>query len=303
MWRYADGVSIKFRPRTTGLRRLLRILAAAALLQGSWSVRGLAYDPPDLGGQDLLHPGQRADPELGRKRHNIGLLDIAVTNLGCLGTTQAWCPQESGGTWRGDAYLYLASMWVGAVAPDNLSYVSTGAYETELRPSLDRVDHIYSSFEGAPGGNREGLSTQPDDDRDGQIDEDPLNGKDDDADGEIDEDYAAISQQMLSCEYWDYTQEARDSYPEHRQLGVRIHQESYAWSTEGANEFIGLDFKIVNDGFETLRQVYLGVFVDSDVGPKSNPLYAADDRGAFYTTDTTFANPAITYTCPAGGRR
>ena len=86
-------------------------------------------------------------------------------------------------------------------------------------------------------------------------------------------------------------------YPEHRPLNLRIHQESYAWSTEGANEFVGFDFKIVNDGFELLRQVYLGFFVDSDVGPKERPGYYTDDRGAFYATDTTFVDPTITYVC------
>lgn len=269
-------------------------------LGGVRAERAAAYHPPEPQDLDKVysHRINEQDPDLGRKRHNVGLLDMAVTNLGCVGTTQQWVPQESGATWRGDAYLYLASMWIGAVAPDNLNYVSTGAYETELLPSQAPVDHIYSSFEGALKGNRQGFSSQPDDDNDGEIDEDPLNGRDDDGDGAIDEDYAAISQQMFSCEYWDYTEEARTFYPEHRPLGLRVHQESYAWSTEGANEFIGMDFKIINDGFETLRQVYLGFFVDSDVGPKSNPLYASDDRGAFYSTDTTFTSPTISYACP-----
>ena len=178
---------------------------------------------------------------------------------------------QYGAGWRGGEYLYAASLWVGAIAPDNLPYVSTGAYDTELRPSLDPVDTIYPAYEGINHGNRPGFSTRPDDDGDGEVDEDPLNGKDDDGDGRIDEDYAAISQQMFSCEYWDYTEEAINTYPEHRPLNLRVHQESYAWSTEGSNEFVGFDFKIFNDGFEVLRSVYLGFFVDSDVGPKDRP--------------------------------
>jgi hypothetical protein len=266
------------------------------LLVGARVQVAAAYHAPDPGDKVYATRINEQDPDLGRKRHNVGLLDVMITNLGVIGNPN-WVRQESAASWRGGEYLYAAAMWIGAVASDNLAYVSTGAYEWELRPSLAPVDHIYASFEGALKGNREGFSGQPDDDQDGEIDEDPVNGRDDDGDGHIDEDYAAVSQQMFSCEYWDYTEEARAVFAEHRPLNVRIHQESYAWSTEGANEFIGLDFKIINDGFETLRQVYLGFFVDSDVGPKSNPDYFSDDRGSFYAVDTTFTNPAITYSC------
>lgn len=279
-----------------GGRWLLAVLAAPVLLCGARVERAAAYHAPDS--QDKVYSIRinEQDPELGRKRHNIGLLDIMITNLGIIGNP-GFIPQESAASWRGGEYLYAASMWIGAVASDNLAYVSTGAYDNELRPSLAVVDHIYSSYEGAVKGNRQGFSTQPDDDSDGITDEDPLNGKDDDGDGRIDEDYSAISQQMFSCEYWDYTEEARNRYPEHRPLNVRIHQESYAWSTEGANEFVGFDFKIFNDGFETLRKVYLGFFVDSDVGERGVDGYYTDDGGAFYSTDTTFADASNDFTC------
>lgn len=58
---------------------------------------------------------------------------------------------------------------------------------------------IFHGFaaEGAPGGRR-GFSPLTDDDQDGQIDEDPLDGLDNDQDGKIDEDYAAISDAMVT---------------------------------------------------------------------------------------------------------
>jgi hypothetical protein len=281
---------------TVGWRWFLAVLGSAVLAGGSGVTRALAYHAPDS--QDKVYSIRlnEQDPELGRKRHNIGLLDLMITNLGIIGNP-GFIPQESAASWRGGEYLYAASLWIGAVASDNLAYVSTGLYETELRPSLAVVDHIYSSYEGAVKGNRQGFSTQPDDDNDGATDEDVLNGKDDDGDGKVDEDFAAISQQMYSCEYWDYTEEARNRYPEHRPLNLRIHQESYAWSTEGANEFVGFDFKIFNDGFETLRKVYLGFFVDSDVGERGVDGYYTDDGGAFYATDTTFSDPSIDFKC------
>jgi len=227
--------------------------------------------------------------------HNVGLLQLMITNVGVIGNpgfTDGFAAE-----WRGGEYLYAGALWVGAIASDNLPYVSTGAYEFEFRPSLDAVDTIYPSYEGILNGNRLGFSPKPDDDSDGKIDEDAHNGKDDDGDGLIDEDYAAISQQMYSCEYWDYTQEAINSYPDHRPLNLRVQQNSMQWSTEGSNEFVGFDFKIFNDGFEVLRQLYIGFFVDSDVGQKSVSGFYTDDKGNFYDNDTLVVDPTNTFVC------
>ncbi len=228
--------------------------------------------------------------------HNVGLLEIMVTNVGVIGNPNF--VDSFGAGWKGGEYLYAASIWFGAIASDNLAYVSTGAYEFELRPSLDPIDTIYTAFEGVTGGDRPGFSASGgDDDYDGRVDEDPLNGRDDDGDGRIDEDFAAISQQMFSCEYWDYTEEAIARYPEHRPLYIRINQRSFAWSTEGANEFVGFEYDLRNEGFEALRDIYIGYFVDSDAGRKEAPSYWNDDAGELRSVDTTYVDKAIVYTC------
>ncbi|MCK4303137.1 MAG: hypothetical protein KAY24_02765 [Candidatus Eisenbacteria sp.] len=228
--------------------------------------------------------------------HNVGLLEIMVTNVGVIGN-RGWIDAHGAG-WKGGEYLYAAALWVGAIASDNLAHVSQGAYEAEFRPSWDPVDTIYPTFEGASGGDRVGFSrTDGDDDQDGLRDEDPLNGKDDDGDGKIDEDFEAISQQMFSCEYWDYTDEAMAAYPTHRPLHLKVRQRSFAWSAEGENEFVGLDYRISNDGFEAMRDIYIGYFVDSDAGNKAAPGYWMDDRGELRSIDTTYVDPAIDYYC------
>lgn len=232
--------------------------------------------------------------------HNVGLLELFVCNIGRVGNGQLNLDSVSAG-WRGGEYLYIGAMWIGAVASDNLAYVTTGGYDFELLPSLDPVDTMYPAYEGVPGGNRPGFSPTPDDDDDGRTDEEFHNGKDDDGDGHIDEDYAAIAQQMFSCEYWDYTEETRNFNPEHRPLNVRVRQNSYQWATEGSNEFAGFDFVIINDGFETLRNVYLGFFVDSDAGPKDHEDYWTDDGGVYVQIDTVFSDPTISYTCEVDG--
>lgn len=273
----------------------LAVLTAAGLLAAAAAPASLAAEQPGyrygLPEQQSLYAIQPPDIFY----HNVGLLELMITNIGVIG--KMYFVDTFGAGWRGGEYLYAGSLWIGALASDNLPYVSTGAYDVEFRPSLDPVDTVYPSYEGIANGNRPGFSTKPDDDGDGLQDEDFRNGKDDDDDGLIDEDYAAISQQMYSCEYWDYTQEAQNTYPEHRPLNLRVRQASYAWSTEGSNEFVGFDFNIVNDGFEVLRQLYIGFFVDSDAGPPETQGYYNDDRGAFYTRDTTVVDVANRFVC------
>lgn len=224
--------------------------------------------------------------------HNIGNLTMEISNVGAFGNP--WGNDSFGAGWRGGEYLYAAGVWIGAIAPDNLPYVSTCLYEFEILPSPDPVDTIYESYEGIPGGNRIGFSDEADDDGDGITDEEFHNGKDEDADGLIDEDYCAISEQMYSCEYWDYTPEAIENNPEHRPLYVKVRQRSMAWSIEGINEFIGVELEIINEGFETLRYLYVGVWVDSDVGPRDGSGSYWTDDGAFVCRmDTTLVDPSL----------
>jgi len=68
--------------------------------------------------------------------------------------------------------------------------------------------------EGVTGGHR-GFSASKDDDNDGAVNEDVLDGRDNDHDGRIDEDYAAISDGMVVVDF--------------RQTGARA--EYYHWST------------------------------------------------------------------------
>jgi hypothetical protein len=280
----------------TGMRRGARAVVLLALLGLAATTTGARYDgfnpyATDGSGQPLY---AIRTPDL--YYHNVGLLQMLVSNVGVVGNP--FGSDLYGAGWRGGEYLYAASLWFGAIAPDNLAYVSTGAYDYELRPPLDPVYTIYESYEGITGGNRAGFaSDKGDDDGDGAVDEDFSNGIDDDGDGTIDEDYQAISQQMFACEYWDNTEEARSQYAEHRPMNLRVRQRSFAWSTEGANEFVGIDYVVLNQGWETLRQIYLGYFVDSDAGNKSADNYWTDDGGELRSVDTTYVDRTIIYSC------
>jgi hypothetical protein len=234
--------------------------------------------------------------------HNAGPLHVMVTNMGVIGNPRTGIDVYAA-RWRGGEYLHSIELWVGAMAEDDLPHVSNGY---EFRPSLDPIDTIYPTFEGAPGGMRAGFwLASGDDDGDGLVDEEFLNGRDDDGDGLIDEDYAAISQQMFSCEYTDDRIEATSSMADHLPLHLRVRQRTYAWSSPGENEFIGIDFQITNTGADELRNVYVGCAFDGDVGRKTASGYWADDRAWIEQIDTTYVDDRINYYCndTGGGRR
>jgi hypothetical protein len=222
--------------------------------------------------------------------HDVGKVTLQVTNLGFFGNP--YIEALSFG-WQGGEYLFMAGLWVGALDEDNVPHVSTAAYEMEFRPRLSNIDHIYASYEGMPTGKRFGPGGNGDDDGDGKVDEDFQNGYDDDGDGKIDEDFAAIGQQMFSCEYRDDTQEAKNRYNEHVPWGLKVQQRSFGWAVTGSNEFIGVDYNIMHQGSKEMRNVYVGFFVDGDVGPKgqTNPGYWEDDFVGYADTLVQIYDP------------
>jgi hypothetical protein len=223
--------------------------------------------------------------------NDVGTLELELSNVGVLGNPGF--VEGPGAGWEGGEYLYASGLWIAAIPSDQQPHVSTGAYEFELRPTLDLVDHLYLSREGWPGGNHLGMSYQADDDHDGYVDEDFHNGKDDDGDGAIDEDFSAVSEQMYSCEYWDYTPEAIAQYPQHHPLNVFIRQRSLAWSETGIDDFVGVAYSVVNVGNETLQNVYLGFFTDGDCGLRQAPAYWSDDGGFWMHLDSLLVYPGV----------
>ena len=218
--------------------------------------------------------------------HNIGNLQINVTNWGFLGSLpdsrypMSESPSAQWPAGSGVEYLYAAGLWVGALI-DGIPAVSTGWPETEYYPTNDPVDRIYKTYEGDLGGSRHPLPA--DDDHDDLIDEDWLNGRDDDGDGRIDEDFAAIGQQMFSCWYTDDQDASQTVWPEHTPMGLHVRQETYQWGEAGLNDFVGVHYRITNVGNKFLTGVYLGIYADVDAGPRSFGTYHRDDRVGYWT--------------------
>lgn len=213
--------------------------------------------------------------------HNVGNLLLHTGNWGAIGSKPSAAVPYSGQpsaeypAGSGVQYIYEGGLWIGAVR-GGIPAVSTSSYAAEFRPTSDPVDVMYHAAKGDPGG-----ATLPDpgadDDGDGKIDEEWLDGHDNDADGLTDEDFAAYSNQMFSCWYSDTTAAAAQIYPQHNALGLLVHQRSFQWADPAFDDFVGFDYTITNVGAETLEDVYVGFFVDGDVGTRSTPDYWGDD--------------------------
>ncbi len=110
------------------------------------------------------------------------------------------------------------TFWTEAWSADRALLTVTPPWTPPTRRLLARGDDVVLrlTHEGAPGGHR-GFSRMADDDGDGRIDEDRLDGVDNDGDGKVDEDFAAVGDAMhvvhrivddharrLETYHWDY---------------------------------------------------------------------------------------------------
>jgi hypothetical protein len=190
--------------------------------------------------------------------------------------------------------LLEAGLWVGARdRRGQVIGVSTAVPVNEFRPRLDPGDRTIESFDGAIGTRRVGSTAtlaEADDDADGRLDEEFLNGQDDDGDGRIDEDVVAIGAQTFGCEYRDSTPEAIAQLLAHTPLSLHVRQLSFTWAegTEGLDRCALIRYQIENRGPASLFDVYIGFYVDPDAGPKANPGYWRDDRYRVETVSGEF---------------
>jgi hypothetical protein len=150
-----------------------------------------------------------------------------------------------------------------------------------VSPWTDSRDIVYGARYRIDHGAR--LPANPDDDHDGLADEDPLDGFDNDNDGKVDEDFAAISDQMLSRHFRDDQPGTTDIYPEHRAMHLDVREESYAFDEPDYDDFVGFTYVVTNTGADTLRDAYIGMIADGDVGRLSRPNYFSDDAAAVAT--------------------
>jgi hypothetical protein len=222
----------------------------------------------------------------GSNVHDVGELWTHVSNWGIFGSMPstmmpfASAPSAEWPAGSGVEHLFISGLWVGALKGD-IPAVSTAAVEWEFRPTEDPIDIIYRSFEGAAGGAR--YPSEADDDGDGMVDEDWLDGRDNDGDGLVDEDFAAISDQMFSCWFTDNQSTTLMIYPDHEPLDLMVRQESYQWVEDRFDDAVGIRYVVENTGEETLEEIYLGFFADCDIGSRDQADYWEDDAVDYWS--------------------
>lgn len=210
-----------------------------------------------------------ANPAYCLAVHDVGLLRLVVQNNGTLGLYRNTFGLDfrdcftgdriSQGceypTWTGIEHLFFSSLWVGAVVGDD-TLVSTG--QDGWRDA--REFHP----DEAPIGNMLFRST---------IDE------------EAPEFEGAVSEQDFIAVYTDtFKGTSRDYFAArpHMPLRIEVTQKSYAWSYTYAEDIVLVDYEIKNIGFSELKDVYLGLYVDADIG--FNFGFPFDDFSGFMQT-------------------
>lgn len=227
---------------------------------------------------------------------NVGELYVNITNHGLIGSqyTQTF-PFSSApsGQWPGGSgheYLWGAGLWIGGVV-DGQRTVTTGQPIRELRPGGEVTDTIYEARNGmvvrpTPSDRVTGRrlpQAGADDDGDGRIDEDFLNGWDDDGDGEIDEDFGQLASQMFTCTTYDNTPLGRELYPNHIPMGVAVVQRAAAFSEDAFDDIVIFDYEISNAGLREVKDVALGMYVDCDIQVRGDGASNPDDLAGFFS--------------------
>jgi len=208
-----------------------------------------------------------------------GNVVMKVTNIGIIGNPFVTSTDPSG-QWPGQSgieYLNAVALAVGGVEQVNGQTIRRVTYSTEWRPpSLDPEDKIYQSYEGIVNGVR-----NFDDDGDGKVDEDFLDGRDNDGDGKIDEDYGAQGQQMFACSMTDWSAQSlvSNAREQHVPLGVRVNQKAWAYSLTAPNltNFDVVEYEVRNESGNTIDSLFVGWLVDFDAGPVMSSNYFQDD--------------------------
>ena len=121
-------------------------------------------------------------------------------------------------------------------------------------------------FEGCVRGKRYPHPLR-DDDGDGLVDEDPLDGADNDGDGFIDEDFAAVGDEMLVTVAID------------RETGLIMRQSSYTWILGHVRDFIGFTTTIIYPERATspLRDLEAVLYADFGIGDENDSSRGAND--------------------------
>ncbi len=158
---------------------------------------------------------------------------------------------------KGKSLFERGGFIITAVVGGKRQVLSPGFSEDPAYPVTNRfLGQNYS--EGCRGGSR-WPAPHPDDDKDGLVDEDPLDGVDNDNDGRIDEDFCAMGDDMavLDC-----------LLGSRGPVRLEVHEECFGWSLQHIDDLAVISMTIRNAGGEPVADVRLGAYFLVE-GPRS----------------------------------
>ena len=275
------------------LAGFLLYLATAALFHCELRAENI-YSSPEAASQamskegarralqgDAVPKGDRNDalPYTYNRTHRVGKVWLTVNNWGWLGNFNDyvadayadpeyldWAPQCEFPGGSDVQYLFAAGLWVGSLIVDENGYsyprVSTGADGLVAGEAHEFFpdDHtgIVERSTRMNAYNRLGESIS---------------------------DEAAISEQDFIAVYSDTLVDAYLTPPvdgvTHEPLGIRVTQKSYAWSYSYAQDILIIDYEVENVASKYLKNLYIGYYVDADVGRRGYTEKAQDDIAGF----------------------
>ncbi len=192
---------------------------------------------------------------------NVGIIGLTISNLGYVGNGfispfQPSCEYPLNSNVE---HLFLGGIWVGAVTPDGTIHVSTGAQDAsnlvagdEIREFTDDPDEdvlIWSNSQNSDNFNP-----------------------------------AALATQHIQVAFNDY---ARVESGNHVPLGLKVVLRALAWGSPYADDFVILDYAVINISGGELRDVYVGFWNDTSVGntEQNNPYDPQAAQGWNYYDD------------------
>lgn len=231
--------------------------------------------------EGTVHKDARADalPWLDNRTHRFGTIWLTVNNWGWLGNfndydidayvddeTQDWAPQcEVPGGSRVQ-YLFAAGLWVGALIVDE-----SGLVEPRVSTGADGYvageAHEFYPDDQTPIEERSTRSSA-------------VNGLGDYVSSPL-----AVSEQDFIAVYSDTLVDTQFTPPVdgvvHKPLGIRVTQKSYSWSYEYASRVLIIDYEVENVAARYLKNLYIGLYVDGDVGRRGYQEKNLDDIAGF----------------------
>ena len=216
-------------------------LRSAALLLALTGLTGILQD------QTLAQESGRSlgkvHDDTDRNTTSAGNIALTVSNFGTIGTRNAYWPNQPSCEYpRGSRveHMYQGALWVGGVSRrTGQIHVTTGSSDRISTSTGKGMEFV--SLPGSPVTQRSTLSESQFFDPN------------------------AVSHQDFLADYSDLTVRDSSAPDQTIPLGLRVHQESYAWNFPFADFFVILQYTIYNTGRDTVDSVYVGLWTNNVV--------------------------------------